>query len=226
MSLIPGWRSVTKRTLDLFGRWGESRVNVRSMLDGVIPTVVVDRFRDDDEGSVFGINAFSLGAANHHPTVSFGSSVNDWEVLAITQLGRNYNLKPSTFQYELMLFTPIFPFNPATIINPVGVFPSGLLTNRSFTFGTVQAIGGAVAAPPPLFGPGLAGPTSVAVTSSAPLTFASNVLPWPPFDTPLRIYRDVTLTFMLVLNPVAPTGIFPVELSVSLLCRERPKVSA
>lgn len=196
------------------------------MLDGVIPVAVVDTFRDDEEGSIFGVSAFSLGAANEHPTVSFGSSVNDWELLGLTQLGFNSNSKPTPFIFQIMVFTPIFPFNPATTINPFGVFQAGILSNRNFTFGTVQGIGGAVAVPPAIFGPDIAGPTNSTNPSPSPFTMAAGMIPWAPFPVPLRIYRDVTLTFMLVLNPAAGVGFAPPELNVSILVRERPKVSA
>lgn len=223
MTLVPRWRSITKRTLDLFGRWGDSRTNLTQMLDGVLPVVVVDRFRDDDEGSIFGISAFSDGAFNEHPTISFGSSVNDWELLGVTQAGVNWNLKPATFNYQIMMFTPISPYNPATTINPLGFFVSGILLDRSFTFGSVQGIGGAVAVPPVIFGPDISGPSRVAVTSSAPFQQAAGFSPWT-FE-PIRIFRDVTLTFMLVLNPAAGFGFAPPGMSISILYRERPKVS-
>ncbi len=224
MSLTPQWRPITKRVLDLFGRWGDPRTNLRSMLDGILPVAVVDDFRDDDRGSVFGINAFSLGAPGEHPTISFGSSVNDWELLAITQLGLNWQAKVVPFRFEIIVFTPIFPFNPATTINPFGVFTAGLLLNRSFTFGTVQGIGGAVVAPPAIFGPGIVGPTGVAFPSADPFNQTREMSPWIT-ETPLRIYRDVTLTFMIILSP-DPAGLPTAPtMSISLLVRERPKVT-
>lgn len=212
MSFIPRWRPVTKRTLDLFGRWGDSRSQLKSMLDVAVPVVVVDRFRDDDEGSVYGIRA-SGGSSNFDvPSVSFGSGVNDWELLAVTQLGYSSATLPVTVGVHM--FTPIFPYNPALVVDPVGFFLPGLITNRAFTFGTVSALGGNNPARPFVTGPQL-----------MPFVFGSTNLDSFPafsFDPPIRVYRDTTLTFQWTGAP-QPTGL---AVLVSILYRERPKVSA
>jgi len=218
--LFPQWRPITKRVLDLFGRWGDSRTNLRSMMDSVIPVVVVDRFRDDDEGSVFGMSAFAAGSpavAGQLPSVSFGSAVNDWELIQVvcTQIRFNLNL-PGLNQAHL--FTPIAPYNPALTPSPVGFFGPGLLPNRNFTFGTLQAIGGYNPAPPGIIGMSFVCPFVLGNFSrSAPVVDLRY-----SFATPIRIYRDVTLTIQWV-GTVDPADF--ADLDVSILYRERPKVS-
>jgi len=219
----PAWRTITKRTLDLFGRWGDSRTMLRSMLDSVIPVAIVDRFRDDDEGSIFGIRAFTVGGpANQFPSVSFGSAVNDWELLGITSFGTFRNGRMGSGLYDAHIFTPIDPYNPAATPAPAAVFPSGLLTNRSFTFGTVRGLAGYNAALPPIFGPSIAGP----FFSDSPNQWVSFLETMGKFQTipvPLRIYRDVTLTIQY--HGFLGVGANPMEIDTSIIYRERPKVS-
>lgn len=216
--LIPRWRPITKRTLDFFGRWGDSRTNLRGMLDTVLPVAVVDRFRDDAEGSIFGIQAFAAaGPANQFPSVSFGSGVNDWELLAVTQMELQLSLVGNRVVHAHM-FTPIEPYNPAATPAPVGFFANGLLTNRDFTFGTVQAIGGYNPALPPLFGPGIQGPFVLNNAARSPIIL--DLAEAYNFPIPIRIYRDTTLTFQWI-----GTNTGTIDMDVSILYRERPKVT-
>lgn len=221
MSLIPSWRPITKRTLDLFGRWGDPRTNLRSMLSGIIPVAVVDDFLDDDRGSIFGINAFSAGTANEFPAVSFGSTRNDWEVLAITSLLVDFRfLFEADLVNEFHMFTPIAPYNPTSTLNPVGFFPTGLITNRAFTFGTVSAVGGSNPNPPVLLGPTI---QSITVSDTSRRDNKFDRAGWPTFDPPIRIYKNVTLSIQFI----GKIGvIIPTHMVVSILYRERPKVSA
>lgn len=221
MSLTPGWRTVTKRTQDLFGRWGESRTALRSMLDGIIPVAVVDRYRDDDEGTIRGINAFTLGTVFEFPSITFGSSVNDWELLQVSALSVDLAGQPAPNFIGVHMFTPIDPYNPATTITPVGFFNSGLLTDRSFTFGTIQGIGGTNPLLPALIGPEIVSPARQVVAST--LVPLSGQIMQGPFVEPVRVYRDVSLTFQWIGSIKAG---FAVALFISILARERPKVSS
>jgi len=221
VSLIPSWRPITKRTLDLFGRWGDPRTNLRSMLSGIIPVAVVDDFRDDDRGSIFGINAFSGGTANEFPAGSFGSPVDDWELLAITACWVDWNgLVQAGKILEFHLFTPINPYNPVATLNPAGFFPTGLLTNRAFTFGTVRGLGGTNPAVPPLLGPTI---QAFSLTGNSRDVQLFEQAGYPTYDPPIRVYKDVTLTvqFIGTIGVVIPT-----TMVASILYRERPKVSA
>jgi len=173
--LFPRWRPITKRVLDLFGRWGDPRTNLRSMMDGVIPVVIVDRFRDDDEGSLFGISAFTIvgaGFPGQFPSISFGSGVNDWELVGFTAVNFNFNGQTGAKFGNVHLFTPIEPYNPALNLSPVGTFPSGLLMNRSFTFGSVSAIAGYNPVLPAIFGPTV---RLRSPTSGASITWAGSL---------------------------------------------------
>lgn len=208
----PRWATITKRTLDLFGRWGDSRTMLRGLLDHAVPVIVVDRFRDDDEGSVYGIGARGGGALNTFPSVSFGSGVNDWELLRVTSLSYSATLTPNTV--GIHMFTPINPYNPALTVSPAGVRLPALINNRAFTFGTVGAVGGHNPSLPALTGPFV----MPFVLGSFPLDFAQ------PFtlDPPIRVYRDTTLTFQWNADVVGKS----VSIFVDILYRERPKVSS
>ena len=207
----PTWRSVTKRTLDLFGRWGDSRTQIRGMLDHAVPVVVVDTFRDDDEGSVYGIHARGGSAPFSFASVNFGSAVNDWELLQLTSLSYSAGFIPNTVQIHM--FTPIAPYNPALNLSPVGFFPPALINNRAFTFGTVTGIGGHNPALPPFAGPSM----MPFVGGVLELDFVQPFV----FDPPIRIYRDTTLTFQWLGSTIGAVSIF-----ADILYRERPKVSA
>jgi len=217
--LFPTWRSITKNTLDFFGRWGDGRTNLRSMMDSVIPVAVVDRFRDDDEGSVFGTSAFASGGpAGEFPSVSFGSDVNDWELLQI--IGWEMTFSTSIVRVmQAQVFTP-FNYNPALTVAPVGTFAPGLINNRAFTFGSVRGVGGYNPAIPPLIGPSYLGPFistgGVARTNIVPFSNTGHL------GLPIRVYRNVTLTFQWV-GTVG--GAELVDTDVAILYRERPKVS-
>ena len=218
MNLLPNWRPITRRTLDLFGRWGDPRSQLKSMLDGVLPVAVVDRFRGDDEGSIFGIDAFCTGNNNQFPSISFGSSVNDWELLAINQYAIDWAGLGGSKIFQAHLFTPIFPYNPALTLAPVGFFSPGLLLNRAFTFGTVSGLGGTNPALPALFGPSMLGPGSTGnVGLIRWFTNGSRYV----FDPPIRVYKDITLT----LQWTGTIGNTPLSMFMSILYRERPKVS-
>lgn len=211
---FPRWRPVTKRTLDLFGRWGDSRTQLRALLDHAVPVVVVDRFRDDDEGSVFGIHARGGSVALEFPSVSFGSGVNDWELLAVTSLSYSATSAPNTI--GIHLFTPIFPYNPALNPSPAFFFPPALINNRAFTFGTVTGLGGSNPAFPPIAGP------SVVPFLDNPGNLTLEAFNGFAFDPPIRVYRDTTLTFQWF-GDTSPVGL---SIFVDILYIERPKVSA
>lgn len=208
----PQWANITKRTLDLFGRWGDSRRMLRGMLDHVVPVVVVDRFRDDDEGSIYGIHIRGSNAGTTGiPSCSWGSAINDWECLALTALSYSATAVPTTI--GMHIFSPIFPYNPAATISPAGFRVPGLINNRAFTLGTVQGVGGFNASFPANVGPNvfpfLRGASTV--SASEPIYF----------DPPLRIYRDTTLTVQWN----GDTFFGGMSISVDMLYRERPKVS-
>ena len=210
-----GWAQNVRNFTDLFLRWGGAGDNIRGLLNLAIPTVVIDRFRDDDEGSIFGLQAVTNGVNNQFSAVAFGSAVNDWELHEITVSQTIIPTPGSILDKGWHMFTPIDPYNPVVNLTPAGIFLPGLLLNRAFTFGTVQGLGGA---------------NPVAATPQGPLGFLQgvtsfsthNMLPLDDhytFDPPLRILRDGTFA---VQSPVAYSGARQ-ELRVSIWYNERPK---
>lgn len=210
-----GWAQNVRNFQDLFTRWGGAGDNIRGLLNLAIPTVVVDRFRDDSEGSIYGITAFTNGANSEFSSVAFGSAENDWEIHAVTCVIRLVPAPPNFRDYGWHMFTPIAPYNPVLNLNPVGFFQPGLINNRAFTFGTVNAIGGTNPAFPGISGPigWLQGLTGSPNFRMMPLDVAYR------FDPPLRIPRDVTFT---VQNLTTFVDIRQ-EIHVSLLYNERPR---
>lgn len=219
--LFPQWRPITKRALDLFGRWGDPRTNLRSMMDSIIPVIVVDTFRGDEEGSVFGISAFASGGpANQNPSVNFFSADNDWELLQITSWEVKFDGGIQTRLIQDHIFTPIAPYNPAETVSPVGFFAPGMLNNRSFTLGSVRALGGYNPVNPPFIGATFLGPfiSNTNRSSVVPFGHETGIV-----GLPIRVYRNVTLTFQFVGTLVPGER---VDMDVAIIYRERPKVSA
>ncbi len=215
-----GYTNVGKRTADLFRRWRSSELGLRAMWNAILPVVVVDRYRDDDEGSIYGLTVFTGGNPTEFPSAAFGSGVNDWELLGI-HAGIFFPVGASGFaNLRAHLFTPILPYNPVVNLNPVGFFSNQLLTNRDFTFGTVQGVGGTNPVLP--FQTGFQ-PGGHHIVSSiggffTPIWgFRSN---YARFDPPIRIFADVTLAAQLI-SPVF--GGLSTGWEVSILYRERPK---
>jgi hypothetical protein len=188
------------------------------MLDAALPVVVVDRFRDDDEGSIFGIDAFCTGNNNQFPSISFGSPINDWEMVAVQQISIDWAGLGGTKLMGMHMFTPIAPYNPALNLAPAGFFQPGLLLNRAFTFGSVNAVGGTNPNLPALFGPAVFGPTTSSFTGLSRL-FTSGIR--HVYDPPIRVYKDITLSFQWT----GDIGATPLAMFMSILYRERPKVS-
>lgn len=210
-----GWAQNVKNFTDLFLRWGGAGDNIRGILNLAVPTVVVDRFRDDDEGSIFGLQAVTNGVNNQFSAVAFGSAVNDWELWQITVASQIFPTPATFLDRGWHMFTPIDPYNPVVNLSPVGLFSPGLLLNRAFTFGSVSGVGGA---------------NPVSAVPQGPVGFlqgqnsftAHNMLPLDDhyrFDPPLRIPRDVTFAVQSLIAYAAAR----IELRVSLWYNERPK---
>lgn len=209
----PSWRQHARNLSDWFSTWSSTTRNIRAIYDGVVPVALVDRFRDDNQGSLFAINAATTGTAARVSAVAMGSSINDVEVFAVrvsTFLTGGFGV-PAT---SVHIFTPINPYNPVLFPNPVGFFQPGLITNKSFTFGSVLAVAGTNPALPLIFG--------MEWTVPVALTPAGAIFPQGLdtvyFDPPIRVYRDTTLA---VQNAQLVAGAW--TLFVSFLYRERPR---
>jgi len=174
---------------NFFGRYGTTRGSIRGIWNGLIPVAVVDRYRDDTEGSVFGITWPSSTPASMLPAFAFGSPTDDWELLQIN-VGEFNSAAGASEQFHYMLYTPDSTYIPVQNAAPALIGTPGLNNDFAFTLGSVTAIGGwnpavlpardgyvfsanTVRGPAFLFGIGWRSPTT--------------------FDPPIRVYRDVTL---------------------------------
>lgn len=210
-----GWSQNATDFRDLFLRWGGAGDNIRALFNLAMPVVLVDRFRGEDEGSIFGIQAVTNGVNGEFSAVAFGSGINDWEIHAITVSNQIFPTPATFLDRGWHMFTPIDPYNPVATVTPVGFFQPGLILNKAFTFGTVQGVGGA---------------NPVSAIPQGPVGFlqgqnsftAHNMLPLDDhyrFDPPLRVPIDVTFAVQSIVAYVAARQ----EMRVSLWYNERPK---
>lgn len=218
MSFRPGsaptWRDHARNFSDWFSTWASTTRNVRAIYDGVIPVALIDRFRDDNEGSLFAVQAATAGLAGSRSSVVIGSAENDFQLHALT-----FRLTPGiavvSIPLELHLFTPIDPYNPVAVPSPVGFFQPGLITNKAFTFGSVLAVAGTNPLLPPVFGMLFVQQFNINPAGSASDNDGRVVY----FDPPVRVYRDGTLALQ-GLTPVSATAW---TLEASFLYSERPR---
>lgn len=211
-----GWDQNVSDFTDLFLRWGGIGDNIRAIFNLAMPVVLVDRFRGEDEGSLFGIQGFANGANNEFSAVAFGSGVNDWEIHRISVTTQTIPAPMGITDKGWHMFTPIDPYNPVVNLSPVGFFTPGLITNAGFTFGSVQGVGGSNAAFPAVPGPigYLQG-----LTSFANFTMLPTDVSFGGFDPPIRIPADTTFTIQTLTAFAAARQ----DLRVSLIYNERPK---
>lgn len=211
-----GWNQNTRDFRDLFLRWGGLGGNIKALFDLAMPVVVVDRFRDDSEGSIFGIQAVTNGVNGEFSAVAFGSAVNDWEIHKVVVSHVIIPAPGSIVDKGWHMFTPIDPYNPVATVTPVGFFQPGLILNKAFTFGSVLGVGGA---------------NPVSATPQGPLGYLQgltsftgihSMLPLDDhyrFDPPLRVPLDVTFA----VQSLVAYGGARMEMRVSLWYNERPK---
>lgn len=216
----------SRRFQRFFRRWG-ALSNLRSVLNYVQPVTLVDRFRDDDEGSLFAVYFETGSAVNEHPAILFGSNVEtvDLEIVGL-QAWYSWQAPPlGVFVWNMLchVFTPLAPYNPVANVNPVGVGVPGLMTNERFTRGNSYAIGGhnpALPAYPGWTGWVCARGARQTNIGDAGLWFAvgvdgiANIL---PNERPLRLYGTDGVSIQLV----NPGGGLPLALAVTILYRER-----
>lgn len=218
----PGWKDHARNLQDWFGTWASTTRNIRAVWDGLIPVAVIDRFRDDSEGSVFGISAFTTGLAGEQSAVAMGSSINDVELLSIACRSIFFPSGAVLANDTFHLFTPINPYNPVATPNPVGFFSPGLITNKSFTFGTVTAVAGTNPVLPAIIGFEWHNPWNVNTAAFGALAFGfANGLNVVDFDPPIRVYRDTTLA----VQQTFPPGGGSFSMLASFLYRERPRTT-
>lgn len=153
MSFVPGvgFRPFARNMIGWAREWGTLRQeNFRAVFNAVIPVSVVDRFRDNDEGSVFGLRVISggisqaLGPGEITAIIFFSTDPNvEFHVHSVNW---HYDFDTTNAVFRIvemgvMMYTPIAPHNPVAIA-PVGLFVPGLITTEMFTFGSVRGIAG------------------------------------------------------------------------------------
>lgn len=156
MSFPPVWNPTARNFLGLADRWGTPRgTNVSSILSGVLPVTIVERFRDNLEGSLFGTTAETLGNDNEFSAVIFTSVSRSWEIhsanISWDIVAEPEVLPVKNYLEGLHVFNPINPYNPV-VNSPAGFFVPGLINNREFTFGGVIGISGTNPLPPAILG--------------------------------------------------------------------------
>lgn len=217
--MLEEWASHARNFSDFFGRWRSPFSNLRSIWNSCIPVAVVDRFRDDEEGSLYGCTCSSVGAINEYTAAVLFNPEHDIEVHAITcWQGFTYlTFWPSFMMAGFHIFTPIIPYNPIQN-NLAGAFRGGLLTNRAFTFPTSLGFTGTNPALPPIWGEWhKSGP---AVYDSLRNTYfdSGNCV---YFDPPIRLYRGRSLCVQTTRASVS----YPVEVNISFRWTERPRTT-
>lgn len=201
---------------NFFGRYGTTAGAIRGVFNGIIPVAVVDRYRDDTEGSLFALSMLSSTPAGGLPAFAVGSPTEDWELLSATcaHLMQSWT---GTRVSTCYVYTPDSTYVPVVTPSPPGFWQPGLNTDWSFTLGSVLgAAGWNVALPPRL---GFAIQSMRTGFNFAGWTIAERG-PYR-FDPPIRVYRDVTLGFIIDLPVTAETTVF----SMSILYRVRPRTT-
>lgn len=211
------WLTPTRALRNFFARFGVIQGGIRGVLNAVIPVAIIDRYRDDHEGSIFAITGDAIDVpAGQHAAFAIGSAQDDWELLAL-QYGVWYHpVGAGTTQvHNLMLYTPDSTYNPIVNPSPVGFYIPGLNPDFAFTLGSVFLAAGFNPTVPIRWG-FFPFPSHFQFTT-APVFFENSVR----FDPPIRIYREITLGLVDVhTHPVQH------DARISFTYRIRPRTSS
>lgn len=139
-------------------------------------------------------------ASGNHAAFAFGSSQDDWELVAANVSyfwPSGLPPSPTWLTRNLMMYTPDASYTPIQNFSPAGFYVPGLQTDWSFTLGSVKGFVGYNGTLPGIFGsfPFETHNTSSSSTPLVSVDFQTNEV---RFDPPIRIYRDVTLGFILI----------------------------
>jgi hypothetical protein len=218
------WLAPVRSFRNFFGTYGTTQGSVRGVLNAIVPVAVVDRYRDDDEGSLFAMTATAQcpGGVNNFPALSFGSVNDDWELVSLFW-GTFYpsTIPPVWIAHNLMIYTPDSSYQPVQNFSPAGLYTPGLNTDWSFTLGSVTGIAGYNNSLPSRFGffpfkTYVKSPTSVRLPSVDFDPEGGEAV----FDPPIRVYRDVSLGVMSTEWSSSPR-----DISVSIRYRIRPRTT-
>lgn len=212
----PSWLAPVRAMRNFFGRYGTTGAGMRGLYTGIVPVAVVDRYRDDTEGSLYGMTMFNVTAPNEIPAFAMGSPVDDWELTALnvgqflpSAIGNNW-LTP-------FVYTPDSTYLPVVNVNPVGFWEPGLITNWAFNLGSVTGLAGSNPTMPARIGFYATGSFEVNPVEVGVQTQGNAFM----FDPPIRVYRDVTLGILLDLRLTGTTPSY----FCSALYRIRPRTT-
>lgn len=191
------WTAPAVRTMrNFFGRYGTVGASFRGIFTGITPVAVIDRYRDDSEGSQFGLAATAVVPAARNAAFSMGSITDDWELHRLSWGVFNAAAPPVTTPVNLMVYTPDFTFTPVTTPSPAGFFVPGLNTDFAFTLSSVNCVAGHNPTVPTRFG---IFPFQTLTFRTLAAGSGGNVQSASvAFDPPIRVYRDVSLGFTVV----------------------------
>lgn len=203
---------------NFFGRFGTVGASFRGVFNGIVPVAVIDRFRDDTEGSQFGLTATAIVPANRNAAFSMGSVNDDWELHRLSWGVFNAVAPAATIRQNLMIYTPDFTFTPVTTPAPVGFFVPGLNTDFAFTLSSVNCVAGHNPGVPARFG--IFPFTTLTFRSTGGPSFGNVQNTSVAFDPPIRVYRDVSLGFTVVEQATVAT-----EHTISASYTVRPRTT-
>jgi hypothetical protein len=213
------WLAPVRSFRNFFGTYGTTQGSIRGVLNAIVPVAIVDRYRDDDEGSLFGMTCTAAVPSNKYAAFSFGSVADDWELYAMN-FGASWSNVPGNWSlHTLMIYTPDSTYQPVQHFAPAGIWVPGMNTDWSFTLGSVTGITGYNDTLPARFG---TMPFKSDTKGSTSPIYATVRFQNPEvvFDPPIRVYRDVSLS---VVNVEAVSK--QVDVTVSLRYRIRPRTT-
>lgn len=253
MSFGIGPEGVSGRdTTGISNSWGTRGGSlIRAILNFVVPVTVIERWYDDDTGSLFALSGTSGAAFEQRPSVEFFSDECDWEMHACNIF---YPIRatatvgdPTEYQIICHIFTAFAPYDPIEF-NLAGPFGPQLITTELFNQGTVRGEGGTSPSNAP-FGTGwivgnnqhrvgVFGGTAARppISDSAGRSYVSGggterPIAWDKkmcnqitFPRPLRIRRNRRITFQLIGLTSAFRGTPVTFITVSILYTELPNI--
>lgn len=217
----PGFITHSRSFVELLARWGSARLSTLGPLfAGVLPVVVVDRFRGPDEGNIWVITAETAGAplGGEFSAVGIASTDenSDWELLAVS-----YSL--ISF-FTVLIETGFHITTPlAGIVDPVANnlltgFQPGIITDLPVTFSTLRGFSGTS---PALVAPlGEVHRPRFQFSAGNLMIHQSKLI---EFDPPLRVYGAGRGIVLQSLGNSGTAGVAPLAISGSFRFRERPR---
>jgi len=138
------YRQTSGRETSSFGAsWGIPGAGLlRSLFNTVVPVAIVQRWRDEKSGSLYGLSGGTLGAFGHRPAVEIFSTESDWELNYLTvgfpmMEDQGVTGHSAWYDYAVNLFTGRAGYNPVEF-NGVGPFGPNLITNAQFSAGSIR----------------------------------------------------------------------------------------